>query len=171
MNPKARETELLIDELPDETLVYDRKRHKAFCLNRTTTLVWRRCDGKTTPDRIATALRDDLDPAAPLDEETASNLVRLALARLDAADLLVNPPDVINAAYTRRELAKNLARAAGVMAVLIPTVNGINVPAVVAAGSCVSEDDCAKHPKANQGRCCCNSRKICDKGTPTGPRC
>ncbi len=171
MNPKARETDLLIDELPDETLVYDRKRHKAFCLNRTTTLVWRRCDGKTAPDEIARVIRDDIVPTAPVDAETACNLVRLALARLDAADLLVNSPEATGAVYSRRELARNLARVAGVVTVLLPTVMAVNVPAVVSAGSCVSEDDCAKHPKANQGRCCCDSRKICDKGTPTGPSC
>ena len=31
--PRARQDELVVEELPDETLVYDLKRHKARCLN------------------------------------------------------------------------------------------------------------------------------------------
>ena len=38
--PRARQDELVVEELPDETLVYDLKRHKARCLNRTAALVW-----------------------------------------------------------------------------------------------------------------------------------
>ena len=37
--PRARQDELVVEELPDETLVYDLKRHKALCLNRTSVLV------------------------------------------------------------------------------------------------------------------------------------
>jgi hypothetical protein len=39
MLPKRRETELIITELPGETLVYDTKRKKIHCLNRTAGLV------------------------------------------------------------------------------------------------------------------------------------
>ena len=38
--PRARQDELVVEELQDETLVYDLKRHKARCLNRTAALVW-----------------------------------------------------------------------------------------------------------------------------------
>ena len=55
--PRARQDELIVEELQDETLVYDLKRHKAHCLNRTSALVWRRCDGRTTVAEVA-ALRE-----------------------------------------------------------------------------------------------------------------
>ena len=37
--PRARQDELIVEELQDETLVYDLQRHKARCLNRTAALV------------------------------------------------------------------------------------------------------------------------------------
>ena len=43
---RKREGHLVIDELPDEVLVYDLDRHKAHCLNQTAALVWQHCDGK-----------------------------------------------------------------------------------------------------------------------------
>ncbi len=46
--PRARQDELVVEELSDETLVYDLKRHKANCLNRTAALVWQDCDGQTS---------------------------------------------------------------------------------------------------------------------------
>jgi hypothetical protein len=39
--PRARRDELVVEELDDETLVYDLERHKARCLNHTAALVWR----------------------------------------------------------------------------------------------------------------------------------
>ena len=51
--PRARQIELHVEELPDETLVYDLERHKARCLNRTAALVWRHCDGQTGVAEVA----------------------------------------------------------------------------------------------------------------------
>src|SRR2546423_15689116 len=44
--PRARDARLVIQELPDELLVYDLERHRAHSLNRTAALVWRHCDWK-----------------------------------------------------------------------------------------------------------------------------
>ncbi len=44
--PRARKEGLLIQELPEEVLVFDLSTAKAHCLNHTAALVWRRCDGK-----------------------------------------------------------------------------------------------------------------------------
>ena len=51
--PRMREQGLVVDDLPDEVLVYDLDRHQAHCLNRTAALVWRHCDGQTTVKEIA----------------------------------------------------------------------------------------------------------------------
>ena len=40
MLPKARQEQLTVRELPDETVVYDLARHKAHCLNPTAALIW-----------------------------------------------------------------------------------------------------------------------------------
>ena len=39
--PRARTSELIVKELPDETLVYDLANDKAHCLNHTAALVWK----------------------------------------------------------------------------------------------------------------------------------
>src|SRR6266849_10910214 len=83
--PRKREHGLIIDELPDEVLVYDLDRHKAHCLNRTAALVWRRCDGKTPPREIARRLQGELDQ--PFNED----LVWLALRQLNKIQLLEEP--------------------------------------------------------------------------------
>ncbi len=60
MNPQARKDRLVIEELPEETLIYDQERHKAHCLNQTAAFVWGRCDGRTSVDGLAKALEDEL---------------------------------------------------------------------------------------------------------------
>src|SRR5438874_1221560 len=82
MTPQARREALLVEELPEETLVYDLERHRAHRLNRTAAFVWRQCDGRTSVGEIATWLAQECD--CPADE----SLVWLALDRLDRACLL-----------------------------------------------------------------------------------
>ena len=54
--PEARREDIVVQELPDETLVYDLKRHKALCLNRAAGLVWKHCDGRTSVAEMAVLL-------------------------------------------------------------------------------------------------------------------
>src|SRR5215813_1471644 len=51
--PAAREEGLIVQEMADEVLVYDQKRHRAHCLNETAALVWRALDGKSTAAEVA----------------------------------------------------------------------------------------------------------------------
>ena len=41
MKPRARTEGLVVTELPDELLVYDLERHRAYCLNPTAALVFK----------------------------------------------------------------------------------------------------------------------------------
>src|SRR5437879_10417193 len=107
--PRARNEGLVVQELPDELLVYDLERHRSHCLNRTAALVWRHCDGKTTVTEIANLLQREL--SVPADEEA----VWLALDRLDRAHLLRERLTLpASAARTsRRALVRKLAMAGG----------------------------------------------------------
>ena len=58
--PEKREEDLTIVELPEETLVYDLKRHRAYCLNRTVALIWRHCDGRTTAAELAVTMGEEV---------------------------------------------------------------------------------------------------------------
>ena len=44
---------LTIEELPDELMIFDSNRNKAFCLNQTAAFVWKHADGSRTVDEIA----------------------------------------------------------------------------------------------------------------------
>jgi len=130
MVPRAREDRLVVQELPDEVLVYDLNRHKAHCLNRTAALVWGHCDGQTTVAEMATLLRKELKH--PVDEA----VVWLALDRLGRAHLLrerVTPPAGAQR-LSRRELLRKLALVGG-LSVLLPVVTSIVAPTASEAAS------------------------------------
>src|SRR5436309_937047 len=80
--PSARSGQLVVRELPDETLVYDLERHQAHCLNSTSAFVWKYCDGKTTVVEMTRLLSREL--AAPVDDD----VVWLALGQLRRLHLL-----------------------------------------------------------------------------------
>jgi len=84
MNPTARKNRLLVEELGPELVIYDEDRHQAHRLNRTATLVWQQCDGRTSMGRIQDHVASELH----LDD--ARELVDLALDDLGSAHLLRN---------------------------------------------------------------------------------
>jgi Coenzyme PQQ synthesis protein D (PqqD) len=130
--PLARTDGLVINDLPEETVVYDRESHKAHCLNRTAALVWRRCDGRTVPAQIARSLREELQ--APVSED----LVWYALEQLGKDELLAEnfqrPARAVQ--LSRRELVKRLGLAAVVALPLITTIVA-PTPVQAAASNCV----------------------------------
>ncbi len=158
--PRARQDELVVEELQDETLVYDLKRHKARCLNRTAALVWRHCDGRTSVAEVAALLEEQ--SAIPTDEA----VVWMALDRLSRAHLLSEPVTLPadRTQYSRREMLRTLRRVAGI-SLLLPVIESIVSPLAAAQGSCAQ--NCAGLPNCTPcgqgcGRKCCN-------GTCMGP--
>jgi Coenzyme PQQ synthesis protein D (PqqD) len=131
--PRMRAQGLIIDELPDEVLVYDLDRHEAHCLNRTAALVWQQCDGKTSPKEIAHRLQLELDQ--PCNED----LVWLALRQLGKNHLLETPLVLPNqlAGMSRREMVRALGIAA---AVSVPLITSIVSPTAVQASTCVPKN-------------------------------
>jgi hypothetical protein len=153
--PKSQKKGLVVKELADETLVYDLKRHRAYCLNRAASLVWNACDGHTSVSQIAATLQGDMDLAA------AESVVWLALKRLSSAQLL--EPDAPVAALARRYTRRQVLIAVGAIA-LVPIVLSVPAPAAAQAASCV--DSCVGMPQLTP----CPSpqcNKICCG--PTGP--
>jgi Coenzyme PQQ synthesis protein D (PqqD) len=127
--PKAREDGLIVEELPDETVVYDGKRHEAHCLNQTAAMVWKECDGRTTVPEIARRVGRELK--APVREE----VVWLALGGLGKSHLLQESvrPGSDGARVSRRTMMKlGLAGATA-----LPLVTSIIAPTASEAASCV----------------------------------
>ena len=144
--PIARDEGLLVQELPDEVLVYDLENCRAHCLNRTAASVWRHCDGRTDVSRIAEILAEELE--SPVSED----IVWFALRRLGRAQLLdarIAPPDRIGK-RSRRDLIRTFG-----LALLLPTVTSIIAPTAAAAQSCVKGKGCKSSPD----------------GTPCGKKC
>ena len=144
--PRARQDELVVEELQDETLVYDLERHKARCLNRTAALVWRHCDGQTSVAEVAALLEEQ--SATPADE----SVVWMALDRLSRAHLLSEPVTLPaeRARYSRREMLRTLRRVAGI-SLLLPVIESIVSPLAAAQASCISLGACQSLPPNSCG--------------------
>ena len=152
--PRARTEGLVIQELPDEVLVYDRDRDKAHCLNQTAALVWKYCDGKTTVPTIAKRLERDLKTDL-VDEK----VVWYALGQLGKDHLLeesVAPPALL-AGMSRREMVRVLGLAA---VVAVPLVTSIVAPTPAQAATCLPSGSAC-----TAGSQCCST--ICSAGTCT----
>ncbi len=131
IRPIARSSSLVVEHLGDETLVYDRIRHKAHCLNPSASYVWRRSTGEATVEEIAGGLPN----AVGLPEDP--RIAMLALQRLWSARLLAEPvpAEITHARIGRRELVRTLARA-GISTAVLPVVASIISPRPVLAASC-----------------------------------
>lgn len=148
--PRARQEDLVIEGLGEETLVYDMRSHKAHCLNHTAALVWNRCDGTATVTEMARALEQEL--RVPVQAE----MVWLALERLHRAQLLSDqlPRPAAQPAMSRRAVMKKIGLGA---AIALPLVTSILAPTTAEASTCL----------ASLSRCVSNSQcctNICNSG-------
>lgn len=157
MLPLQRRRKLVIEELADETLVYDQSRHKAHCLNRTASLVWKHCDGQTTPVQIAAMLREELGTQVSVD------VVAAAVADLERARLLEAGPALARR-VSRRHAAGKMAVAG--LAAVVATITAPVAAQAASVGDCCSvvnqcrgglncvgtgHPECARCPG---GKCC-----------------
>jgi hypothetical protein len=156
MQPEARRKDLIVQQVGDDLLVYDQRRHRALCLNRTVALIWRRCDGTMTVADLAALLQRELD--LPADED----LVRLALDRLKRSHLLHSPLEGTPGTprTLRRELIRKLGLA-GTRLLLLPVVASISAPTPAQAQSnascigatCNEATPCGSPCSCIEGKC------------------
>jgi hypothetical protein len=151
--PLARKKGLVIQELPDEVLVYDLDRDRAHCLNETAAFVWQRCDGRTTTGEIARSLGRKVN--APVDEK----VVWFALDQLGRNHLMAthSVPRQLVAGMNRREMVRALGLAA---VVAVPVVASIVAPTPAQATSCKATGA----PCTSPAECCSG---ICPSTTCT----
>jgi hypothetical protein len=128
LSPKRRLADLLIRELPEETLIYDQRCNKAHSLNAVSALIWRHCDGETPVAALVETAERELN----LDD--ADHLVQLALEQLSRRGLLeqsFESPSTVP--QGRREaLKKMLATVAA-----LPVIMSVTAGTARAACSCV----------------------------------
>ena len=111
-----------------ETLVYDVSNNKAFCLNETSSIIWKMCDGNRTITEIADQL------SKKLTSRVSEDLVWLAIDQLTKEELLEDDgsgPEAF-AGMSRREVFR---KAALTSAIALPIVSAMSVPTAAAAQS------------------------------------
>jgi len=148
--PRARERDLIVEELKDETLVYDLETHRAHCLNGSAALVWRQCDGQRSVAEIARNLSREF-PAGADDEMVSFALEQLAKFKL--LDTRAGKPLHVKTGLSRREMVRRLGLAA---AVSLPLVTSIVAPTPAQAASCTPSGGAC----TSSSQCC--SMSVCD---------
>jgi hypothetical protein len=145
--PIARKQGLVIQELPDEVLVYDLDRDRAHCLNQTAAFVWQRCNGRNTTAQIANTLGQEFD--CTVDEK----VIWLALDQLGRNHLLDRqpiPPALMG--MNRRAMVKALGLAA---VIAVPVVTSIVAPTPAQAATCLPNgQSCNTGAQCCSGFCC-----------------
>ena len=136
MFPTARSEKLTVQELPEETLVFDHQSNKAHCLNRTTAMIWKHCDGRTSPAVLARLVGGN------------AVIVDLALEQLASRHLLQGT--IQRASAENRRTRRDLLRKLAVAAVALPAIMTVAAPRANAASSpppgpfaCKTNADCS----------------------------
>ena len=143
MYPRARLDDLVVRDLGDELMIYDRRDNRGICLNAVTAAVWRACDGNTAISQ--------LKPRVCVGEhqDASDEAITFALDLLKKAKLLENP--VGEVAHTNR---RDLLRGFGAVAA-VPAVTIITVPAAAQQASCkASGQPCSNSGVGGDAECC-----------------
>lgn len=84
LRPRSIQSDhIAVQDVEAETLIYDERSHKAWCLNHSSACIWRLCDGQNTIVQIAAIAATEL--GSPITED----LVLLTLAELTEKGLLL----------------------------------------------------------------------------------
>ncbi len=152
--PIARKDGLVIQEMPEEVLVYDLDTNKAHCLNQTAAFVWNSCNGSNTVTDITKLL------VAQSDFSINEDMIWLALEQLSNENLLENKLTPIFEGQSRREVLKKIGLAA---VIALPVVASLTAPSNILAQTscmCMSPGDCIAQPSCPNPNNC-NPTGIC----------
>ena len=114
--PVARSTDLIVEEIGEEVLVYDTVANRGHSLTREAAKVWRSCDGATSVEELSAKLS--------LDDETVGR----ALNELSSCELLEEPTLFpVAEGSTRRDATKKMAKI-GAAAFAAPLIISVTAP-------------------------------------------
>ena len=141
--PEARREGLVVQEMSEEVLVYDRHRNKAHCLNRTAALVWSHCDGNSSVADMARAIEEETN------ERVDEDLIWLGVEQLSKTHLLQERPMMPEHknGLSRREVMRRIGLTA---AVALPVVTSIIAPTAAQAANCRTAGQACTSP----AQCC-----------------
>jgi hypothetical protein len=146
--PISRKSNIVVQDLENEVLIYDLAINKAFCLNQTSGLVYALCDGTRTVFDISDEMSKQLKSLV------SEDFVYLALDELRKNNLLENNDELTNhfAGMSRREVVKKVGLAS---MVALPIIASVVAPSALMAQSCrsvfgIAADFC---PVCNDSNC------------------
>ena len=162
--PLARTSEIVVQELKDETLIYNLKTNQAIRLNQSAALVWKYCDGKTDIQQLVDLFNQNLNVAINED------YIFLTLDELAKADLLESYEKKFETRMSRRKVLLNYA----LPMAMVPAATTLIAPLAAHAASgpvcsipggstCLIDTDCPPLPPCPPG-CFC-SPSVCDAPT------
>ena len=136
-NPKTRHDDVVVQDLENEVLIYDLKINKAFCLNETSALVWRLCDGTKSVAEINQLISEKSKLSV------SEDIVWLALDQLKQDNLLANG-DQVEVEFnglSRREAIRKVGLGSMIVLPLISSL--VAPPAAMAQSTCVIGASCS----------------------------
>lgn len=134
--PTARVNGLVIQEVPNEVLVYDVERNKAHCLNETASMIWKSCDGKNSVSDIAKLV------GSQTGQTVSDDLVWLAIDQFNESNLLEMKLESKFAGQSRRDAIRKIGMAAMIgLPVVASLVAPRNAMAAVSC-QCANPTDC-----------------------------
>ncbi len=136
-NPMARQSGIVVLELPDEVLVYDMDTNKAHCLNHSAALVWKSCDGSNSIMDIVRQFESDGRG------KVTEDFVWLAIDQLNENGLLENNPSPRFQRRTRRQMLKTIGLASTVAVPIIASLIGPPRALGTTNCSCTNNAQCA----------------------------
>ena len=145
--PNARNENIVVRNIGDETLIYDLVSNRAFCLNATLAKVYSVCDGKITFEEFKSrhSFTDDLIYFS-LDELRRENLIKTDTQYQSPLALL-----------TRREIAKRVGLST---LIALPLITSLVAPNPAEAASlpglpcATANQNCPFDGTFTQGNCC-----------------
>ena len=165
-HPKARNNELVVQELKDEVLIFDLSINKAYSLNPTSTMIWNLCDGTSSVSDISRKLSEQFK------QPVTEDLVWLALDGLKKHNLLEHAEELTISfnGLSRRQIIRKVGFASMIAlpvisSMIAPTAamaqSGGTVPGSRTLGqSCLLSPDCA-----DTAPVCFVVFKVCYDGT------
>ena len=127
--PKSRKSNIVVQELDKELLIYDLSNNKAFCLNESLILVWQYADGRNSVTDISILL------SRKLKTKVSEEFVQFGLDQLKKDNLLENGTEFeINFnGLNRRQIIKKIGFAS---MITLPLISSVIAPTSTMAASC-----------------------------------
>ena len=153
-NPMARQNGLVVQEMPDEVLVYDLDTNKAHCLNQSAAFVWKSCDGNNSIMDIVKQFESNGSG------KVTEDFVWLAIDQLNENGLLESKAAPKFPGQSRRQVLKTIGLAS---MVAIPVIASLVAPqkalgtvscVCTQASQCATQTSCPSTTNCNNFGLC-----------------